>query len=1354
MTKGASFWRSTWTIGVFVLFVAMIPLGIMQHGLDTAPAVGAFFNGALPTTTPGGVNNWTVVEAFPGMIFDRAMAMLPDPSSNRLYVAERGGKMFHFEDVANPNSTKTEVLDITSIVAGEVADGGLLNFAFHPRFGVDSNYIYLFYSARAPNASYPSTGQGVGYPGQFYNVYARLSRFSVNPTTGIIDPNSELIMINRRLYNSSHRGGGMIFAADSLLYIAMGEEFRYDTAQEMDTTFEGGVFRIDVDRKASRSHAPIRTLPLGFADEISGVGYFIPNDNPFLDPAGNSLEEYYTLGHRNPHRMAYDPVTDRIWMGEVGGNAREEVNIIEKGGNYGFPFREGTIVGSRNPPSVILGTLTDPVAEFLHNTPEDLGAIIGGFIYRGSDFPSLTGKYICGSYGISGEVWSVAYNELTGETTKEVLAASGLPGISSFGTDHAGEIYILRNRPNVTFSKLSPSIAANAPQFLSQIGAFTDLTNMVPASGIIPYDLNEPFWSDNAKKFRWLMIPNDGTPDDASEQIDYDEEGDWKFPVGSVLIKHFEMEVDENNLSNRVKLETRFIVHGTDSKYYGLTYKWNSAQTDAELLTTFVNDTFSVATSGFPREEVWHYPSRSSCLSCHNSASQGALGPVSRQLNSEITYPMTGRQANQLITLEHLNFFAPDADTTGLAAMLTSKSKYDLTASLQERALSYIDANCSSCHMPGTGNRAEFDARLPLPLTGTQMIYGNVLDDLGVQGSRIIIPGDTNRSVLYQRLKAVHSEIAMPPLAKNKVDTAGVRLIGEWIMSLDPAEYPQGTGLEGVYYNNDNFTSLVKTQVDPEIDFFWASSGPPGYSNPNHLTVRWTGQVMPLFTEEYTFHIYSDDGTRLWVNGQQLIDDFNKNGTRANSGTINLVSGQKVDIVVEYLQGIANSLIELEWESRNQEREIIPSYLLFPPNPVTKSQAISIDPIASKITTDASFTVNAVASSGLPVTLTLVEGNGTVANLSGNTITLTGIVGPVKVRAVQNGGTSGPDLYQAAPGVEESFFVFAPSAGQGTGLQASYFHNEDLTNLALTRVDPEIDFAWESGSPDASIQNNGFSVRWEGEIEIPVAGNYSFATTTDDGVRLWVNFTPVIDNWQDQANSTFSGTLALPAGKLPIVMEYFEGQAYAFAKLEWATTGIPLQIVPQEFLYPTSSPSFPVELLSFEATLNTDNEAELTWVSASDDDTEQFFIERSSDGVDFETIGSKDSDVKPGVSKEYAYLDREPLSGTSYYRIKQIGVDGQYMFSNIEQINLNDGQIVLYPNPLGADRKLYLNGVFPYGAKARVYDISGRELANFDIGMSDMIANHELDLGELGAGIYLVSLFLRDRRVTERVVLR
>lgn len=1346
---------SGWTLLVFVLFVAMIPLGILQNGLDNAEPVGAFLNNVLPATTPGGANNWNVEGTLPGLSFNRAITFMPDPTpgSNRIVVAEREGRIYYFENSANAASTKTQILDITPTVAGNVWDGGLLNMAFHPSFGVDSNYVYLYYSARPVNGSYPTNAVGQGYPGVFFNVYSRLSRFTVNPSTMVIDPNSEVIMINRRLYNNSHRGGGMAFANDGFLYLAMGEEFRYITSQDMETNLEGGVLRLDVDKDPTKSHAPIRVLPQAHADESSGVGYFIPNSNPFLDPSGLQFEEYYSLGHRNPHRMTYDATTDQMWMGEVGGNAREEVNIVKIGRNYGFPFREGTIVGNNNPPAVINGILTDPIAEFLHNTPEDLGAIIGGFVYRGSNFPNLVGKYICAGYG-SGELWSIDYNPLTGEAVKEVMAASGVSGVSSFGYDHDGEIYILRNSIGSQIYKLTAAVAPNAPQYLSQIGAFTDLNSMTPAQGIMPYDLNEPFWSDNAKKFRWMMIPNDGTPDNTSEQITYDDEGDWEFPIGSVLIKHFEMELDENNPANRTKLETRFLVHGTDGKYYGLTYKWNSAQTDAELLNTFANDTFSVATSGYPREEVWHYPSRSSCSSCHNSAAKGALGPIGRQLNGEITYPLTGRQANQITTLEHLNFFSPDADTTGLAAMLTSKPKYDLSASLDERARTYLDANCSSCHMPGTGNRAEFDARLPLPLEGQQIVFGSVIDELGIKGGKVVIPGDTNRSILYQRLKAVHSEIAMPPLSKNKVDTAGVRLIGEWIMSLNPDNYVKGTGLKGKYYDNIDFTNLVQTTVDPEIDLFWGVTGPAVMSASHFFSIRWTGQILPLYNDTYTFHTYSDDGVRLWVNGQLVIDDWTTNGTSTNAGSIALASGQKVDIVLEYQQSSGSAFIELEWESQNQEREIIPSYLLFPPDGPTKSQVISINPITPKLLNEPSFNVNATASSGLPVTLSLVEGNGTVANISGNTITLTGSVGAVRVRAVQNGGVNGADTYQAAPYVEESFFVFAPSSGQGTGLYASYYHNNNLSNLAFNRVDPVIDFAWGSAAPSVNMQTNNFSVRWEGELEVPIAGTYNFATTSDDGVKLWVNNSLVVDYWQDQANSIHSGTISLPAGKVPITLEYYEAQAYASAKLEWSTTGIPLQVIPQSFLYPLIAPTFPVELLSFDAKLNTAQTVDLNWINASDDDSERYLVERSQDGIDFETIGAKQAAGNAGKSTEYAFEDKNPIQGISYYRIKQIGIDGEYMFSKVEQIILDGGQISLFPNPLGDERKLYLNGVFPFGAKAKIYDISGREVASFDIGKDEFEATHDLNLSGLDAGVYLVSLFLVNRRVTERVVLR
>lgn len=1284
--------KSAWFVVGAVCCLAMMPLAIMHNGLDSATPTGAFLNNNLPQVTPGGAYNWTPVETFTGLKFDKPITFLPEKisGSDKIFVTEREGKIYSFSAGVNAAASKTLVLDITERVAGQVWDGGLLGMTFHPRYGTDSNYVYLYYCARAPYASYPTTSQGTGYPGTFFNVWGRLSRFDVNPGTGQIDSASEVIMINKRLYNGSHRGGALTFGGDGYLYVAVGEEFRYETAQDMESQLEGGILRIDVDRNPLTSSPPVRTLPQTFSDELSGVGYYIPNDNPFLDPTGTSFEEYYALGLRNPYKMAFDSTTSALWVGDVGGNAREEVCIIESGGNYGFPFREGTIVGSRTPPAVIQGTLTDPVAEFEHNGPEDMGAIVGGFVYRGTDFPGLVGKYICAGFA-SGEIWAVTYNDLTGTSTKVRIASAGFSGISSLGQDQQGEIYFMRHNANSKIYKIVASTSPDPPQFLSQVGAFSDLTTLSPVAGLIPYEQIEPFWSDAAEKYRWVMIPNDGTPDTLTEQISYSPSTDWEFPVGTVFMKHFELGMDDTDPTQKRRLETRFLVHGADGNYYGLTYKWNNAQTDAELLDSFDEDTLSIVTATGFREEVWLFPGRANCLSCHNEASKGALGPSSKQWNREAYYPSTGRTSQQITTFEHISFFAPDADTTALASLLTAAAKSDPLASLEDQALSYLDANCASCHMPGTDNRAVFDARLEVPLTGSQLIYGEVLDDLGIEGARIIVPGDTMRSVVYQRMKAVHSDIAMPPLAKNRVDTAGVRLIRDWILSLPSDSFVVGTGLEGKYYNNDDFTNLVKTQVDPEIDFFWGVNGPEGFSNPNHLSVRWTGEVLPLFSESYTFHTYSDDGVRLWVNGTLLIDDWFKNGTVSNSGNISLVKGQKVDITLEYLQGSASALVELSWESESQELEIIPEHLLFPTGGPELSQSISLSPVSNKQTTDGPFSVSATSSSGLPVTLNIVEGDGVVATLSGgNLITLTGVPGTVVIEASQAGGLSGGKLIQEASTVQELFFVFPPSGGQGTGLSATYFHDRTLTSQAFVRVDPEINFFWGSGSPDPVLASNNFSVRWQGEIELPAAGLYNFVTSTDDGVRLWVNSTQVIDQWNDQDNTSVSASISLPQGKVPIVMEYYDHRAYANATLSWSSDAIPLQIVPASALYPSGSGPFPVDFLSFTAKETEEGMVDLFWEVESTQEIGSFQIERSKDGSEFESIGRRSGYL--GGSGSYTYTDTDPLPGYSYYRIREDGLNGTVTYSSVEEIQLEGWTLSIFPNPVREQRRLFVEG--------------------------------------------------------------
>ncbi len=331
--------------------------------------------------------------------------------------------------------------------------------------------------------------------------------------------------------------------------------------------------------------------------------------------------------------------------------------------------------------------------------------------------------------------------------------------------------YLNGNLPSTT--------TATPPTFLSQTGAFSDLNNLIPSSGVIPYDLIEPFWSDGAAKSRWMAIPNDGTHNTPGERITFSEDENWGLPIGGVLIKHFEL--------GGQRLETRFEVRASNGEYYYLSYKWNSTGTDAQLLTTGLDET--VIVNGQP--QVWHYPSPSECLDCHKSTVGNVLGLKTRQLNRDINYPLTGVNANQLVTLSHLGIITPDITDANSNNYDRLAAHNDLTYTLEERASSYIDVNCSYCHQPAT-NIGQFDVRSTTPLAAQNIIDGPVLYDLGITGARVVVPQEVSSSIMHYRMNSLIPGTAMPPLGKNVVDEEGVQLIADWInsMTIDMGNIP------------------------------------------------------------------------------------------------------------------------------------------------------------------------------------------------------------------------------------------------------------------------------------------------------------------------------------------------------------------------------------------------------------------------------------------------------------------------------------------------------------------------------------------------------------------------------------
>ncbi|MBI1177607.1 hypothetical protein GC207_09230 [bacterium] len=349
-----------------------------------------------------------------------------------------------------------------------------------------------------------------------------------------------------------------------------------------------------------------------------------------------------------------------------------------------------------------------------------------------------------------------------------------------------GTPYGLVNRPAAAaFLNMPKSFAGTLPPLLSQTGAFMDTTTLAHANGLISYNVNTPLWSDGAYKTRWLSVPDDGAPYTASEQIGFATTGEWTFPAGTIFVKHFELATNELDLSQRRRLETRLLVRDTNGAVYGVTYKWRSDNSDADLLTTSQTENILIQTASGTRTQTWYYPSPEDCLTCHTPAAGYVLGVKTRQLNGDLLYPDSGHTDNQLRTLNQLGMFNPPiANEFDIAGLTKLVAITNTTASLEDRARSYIDANCAQCHRPG-GALASFDARYDTPLANQGIIDGVLTKgDLGYDNARIVVGKDVWRSVLYDRMNSTDSQIKMPALARNLIDTNAVQVIGDWINSL------------------------------------------------------------------------------------------------------------------------------------------------------------------------------------------------------------------------------------------------------------------------------------------------------------------------------------------------------------------------------------------------------------------------------------------------------------------------------------------------------------------------------------------------------------------------------------------
>ncbi|MFM2295302.1 MAG: hypothetical protein RLZZ350_1715 [Verrucomicrobiota bacterium] len=847
------------TVGAFTVTASDVSNGTISNGTSASFTVNSALplvrvantTLAMPPTPPA--LNYTYTNAFPGLIFTNPTCIVSAPGeTNRLFILEKRGRVVVITNLAAP--TRAIFLDITNRVTAAsdtttADERGLLSIVFHPGYATNG-YFYLWF-----------TGQGTNTDGTGLNDI--LARYQVSSTNAnVANVNSEQRIIAQYDEQDNHDGGDMHFGPlDGYLYFTMGDEGAQNgtqgNAQRIDRDFFAGMMRIDVDKKpgglAPNPHPSIVTNGSGQAF------YTVPVDNPWVHTSlggdwngmfnttnftalTNSIRtEFWAVGLRNPFRFSFSPIDNTLYLGDVGEQNWEELDIIERGKNYGWNWFEGLLQRSNNIPSgpVPIGfTNTAPLDVYTQTNQADKYAVIGGYVYTGTRLSQLYGAYIYADYG-KGNVWALR-NTGTNVTFFQQLfvddAVSGVAGVSTFGVDPSNKDMLYADLVSGTNSIIkrilystNTATGAPIPPTLADTGAFSDTTNLTVAPGVVAYDLNVPFWSDNASKTRWVSVP------DTNLDFTFNASGNWSFPTGTVWIKHFELELTNGVAASRTRVETRLLVKNTDG-VYGVTYRWGGSLTNATLVgENGFDENFVINDGGgILRTQVWHYPGRAECLQCHTALGGYALGFNTPELNKNFSY--AGGTTNQLQAFADAGYFSNAITSPALLPKLAAAT--NTAYSLEFRARSYFAANCRHCHQ-GAG-QALWDARIESALAQQGIVDGPLVNYFGdPANNRVVKAGSLTNSVLYRRISTLDQD-HMPPLATSVLDSANVNLIAAWITNgltsslafTTPSLMTTGTTAQVTLLGNFS-ASTNDVTADPETTFTSL--------NPGLLTVSATG---------------------------------------------------------------------------------------------------------------------------------------------------------------------------------------------------------------------------------------------------------------------------------------------------------------------------------------------------------------------------------------------------------------------------------------------------------------------------------------------------------------------------------
>jgi putative heme-binding domain-containing protein len=684
---------------------------------------------------------YRVVPAFPNLKFDKPTSIEEIPGAGRLLITEMRGKVFSFPKDAGVREADL-VVDLQQWLPKELAgrNVSLFDAEFHPRF-TDNHFLYVCYV-------HPENGGRTRV--------SRLTLDGASPPRAIAG--SEQVLI--AWPTGGHNAGCLEFGADGYLYIATGDGAGPNPPDGLNTGQDvsdllGAILRIDVDHPSGK------------------LAYTIPSDNPFVNTP-EARSEIWAYGLRNPWKFGIDRQSGNVFAADNGWETWEMIHRIVRGGNCGWPVMEGR-AALRSDVKPGPTPIVPPVVDHPHT---EANSVIGGPVYRGSKLPDLAGSFIYGDY-ITGTIWGVrpdkdnSYSPTTLVDTDQRIVA--------FTEGLAGELFVLDYDFTGMIYELLPSglkdTSATFPRRLSQTGLFTSLEKLEPAPGVVPYSVRVDRWLDGAVAQRWVAIPGDG-----QIQLATGPDSPAEYPEGTVLVKHLTLPASEGRAA--IRLETQ-LLHYERGTWHPYSYLWTDEGRDALLVERAgASRPLRAASTSAQSETIdrtWRVNATNECKLCHNAGPKFVLGFTLNQLD----LPSSGRDSHAPGQLSRLAAQGVLASTPSMAVddPLRLVHPHDQSQTLDDRARSYLHANCSMCHHPGGNAIVSFYLRRDLPFEKLNTNKGSGIGTFGMQDAKIIVPGDPYRSVLMYRISKL-GYARMPYIGSRVVDSRGVALIEEWIASL------------------------------------------------------------------------------------------------------------------------------------------------------------------------------------------------------------------------------------------------------------------------------------------------------------------------------------------------------------------------------------------------------------------------------------------------------------------------------------------------------------------------------------------------------------------------------------------